>query len=207
MGLWIGIRLARVTSCPAAGDRTLVHPGLGECLTGQSGVRGSPELRSRWNSQGKEAMAQVCLQEKHFLFGQCWVDGLSPHPTASPRRSICVSPMVPVCGFRSLHVCMCSVLFSPDGSPSLCQVPSPQRSLLLWDLAEGGSSVWSSTGPYLPPPPVSSSPESYTWAQIADSQVAEAWAETEQANYLAPSDLWSAGGTGGTAGVDIAAGS
>lgn len=153
LGLWIRIRLARVTSCPAAGDSTSVHPGLGECLTGQSGVRGSLELRSRWNSQGKEAMAQVCLQEKHFLFGQCWVDGLSPHPTASPRRSICVSPMVPVCGFRSLHVCMCSVLFSPDGSPSLCQVPSPQRSLLLWDLAEGGSSVWSlAQGPTSPPP-------------------------------------------------------
>lgn len=59
-----------------------------------------------------------------------------------------------------------------------------------------------STGPY---PPLSSSPESYTWAQIADSQDAEAWAETEQANCLAPPDLWSAGGTGGTAGVDIVA--
>lgn len=51
---------------------------------GQSGVRGSPELRSRWNSQGKEAMAQVCLGAKHFLFGQCWVD-VCPHtPQPAP---------------------------------------------------------------------------------------------------------------------------
>lgn len=125
---------------------------------GQSGVRSSPKLRSRWNSQGKEAMTQVCLGEKHFLFGQCWMDGLSPHPTASSRRSICVSPMVPVCGFRSLHICMCSVLFSSDGSPSLWQVPSPQRSLLLWDLAGGGNSIWLLAQGSTPHPPAALNP-------------------------------------------------
>lgn len=59
------------------------------------GDGGSPELRSRWSSQGKEAMAQVCLGQKHFLFGQGWVDGCSPHPMASSKTlrgsSVCVS--------------------------------------------------------------------------------------------------------------------
>ena len=50
---------------------------------GHNGDRGSPELRSRWSSQGKEAMAQVCLGQKHFLFGQGWVDGCSPQCMAS----------------------------------------------------------------------------------------------------------------------------
>lgn len=85
---------------------------------------------------------------------------LSPHHMASSRRSLCVSPVVPACEFRSLRVCTCSVLFSPDGSPSLCQVSSPQRSLLLlvWSLAQGPT----------PHSPAALSP-------IADSQAAEVW--------------------------------
>jgi hypothetical protein len=53
LGLWAWTRSARAESCPVAEDRHFGYPELGGCLMGHSGDGGSPELRSRWSSQGK----------------------------------------------------------------------------------------------------------------------------------------------------------
>lgn len=95
---------------------------------GHSGDGGSPELRSRWSSQGKEAMAQVCLGHKHFLFGQGWVDGFSLHPMANSKRFLCVC-VSSVCGSSSLPVSMySSVLFSLQMEAQVCaKFPHPKE--------------------------------------------------------------------------------
>lgn len=80
-------------------------------------------------------MAQVCLGQKHFLSGQGWVDGCSPHAWPALRGSCGVCLLWSLSVWPQLPACprvLCP-LQPPDGSPSLCQVPSPQGTLL-WDL-------------------------------------------------------------------------
>lgn len=176
---------------PVAGHRASVQPGLGGGLMGQSGVRNSHELRSSWSSQGKEAMTQVCLGQKHFLFGQGWVGGCSPHPMASSRRFTCVSAVVPQyvdpgpCMSSSVQMGAQVCAKSPRPKEASCRTwleevisSDYQRRVLPPTLQQPGGVP--TPGDKLPTP---------GWQKLGQ--------ETEQANCLAQPGLWSAGGLGG----------
>lgn len=127
-------------------------------------------------------MAQVCLGQKHFLFGQGWVDGCSPHPMTSSKRFLYMFLLWPRSVWTQLPpVHISSALFSLQMEARVCaKFPHPKEpSRGTWP-EESILFDWQHRACL----PLSSDPEPHIWGQTG------AWRGAEPGLWLA----WRAGG-------------